>query len=338
MRVGRYVLRRVLSLPLILFSLATLTFVISHVVPGDPLRVMGGGRIPLWKIEEMRHSLGLDKPLWEQYVNYMLALLKLDFGMSLYTKRPVILDLLEYFPATLELTTVAMIITLVVGIPLGVISATKKNSLVSHAVRLFSIGGVAMPAFWLALLVQFAFSYKLGWLPFQGQIGSFIPAPTRYTGLLIVDSILSGNMAALLSAITHIIGPALVLSYVSMATVTRMLGGSMLDVLHENYVKTAKAKGLSQRTVIYKHALRNALIPTTTELGLSYGYLLGGSILIEEVFAWPGLGRYAAEAMLALDFPAIIGVTVLMGLIYVFVNLAVDLAYVFLDPRIRIHG
>lgn len=276
----------------------------------------------------------MDKPLPEQYLRYLTGLFQGNLGTSIRTRRPVLEDLEQFFPATLELTLVAILIILAVGIPLGVISAIHKDRLPDHLSRILSLSGVSMPIFWFALLLQLLFYANLKVLPADARIDLLVDPPTRITGMFLIDSLLTLNLEAFISAARHVIMPAITLAYGSLAVLTRMVRSSMLDVMNEDYVRTARAKGLYERQVIYWHALKNALIPATTTMALQIGALLGGVFLVEIVFTWPGLGFYAMKSVVALDFPAIMGVTLLITVVYSLANLAADVAYSFLDPRI----
>mgnify|MGYP001080107792 CR=1 FL=1 len=334
----KYIFKRLLLLVLVVVIVVTITFVLSHIIPGDPARLYAGPHARFEQIEKARIELGLDKPLWEQYRLYWLNLLSGDLGMSIHTRRPVTYDLLDYFPATVELTTVSMTITVFVGVLLGVVSALHKDKAPDHASRLFALTGVAMPVFWLGILSQLVIGYMLGLLPISGRVDPMIeliyPTP-NITGLVLVDSLITGNIPTFLSALSHIMLPALTLSFATLAIVSRMMRALMLDVLDKDYIRTARSLGLPDGLVVYKYALRNALIPVVTVIGLSFGYSLGGAFLVEVVFDWPGLGRYTTDSIVTLDYPAILGVVILTSMVYVLVNLAVDILYAFLNPRIR---
>jgi peptide/nickel transport system permease protein len=334
----KYVFKRLLLVSVVIIVVLTITFTLSHIIPGDPARLYAGPHAPAEEIQRARVELGLDKPIWEQYVLYWIGLLSGNLGMSIHTRRPVIQDLMDYFPATVELTTVAMTITVILGVVLGIISALHRDEASDHASRLFALAGVAMPVFWLGILAQIFLGYILGLFPISGRIDPMIALvyPTsRITGLLLVDSLIEGNMPAFLSALSHIVLPALTDAFATLAIVSRMVRAQMLEVLDKDYVRTAKSLGLPNRLVTYKYALKNALIPVITVIGLSYGYSLSGVFLVETVFDWPGLGRYATDSIVTLDYPAIMGVVILTGLVYVLVNLVVDVLYAYLNPKIR---
>lgn len=335
MRLSRYILRRLFLLLPVLLGVSLITFTISHVVPGDPARMMVGQRASEETVARIRHQLGLDQPLPLQYLNYVKGLLKGDLGWSIRNQRPVLQDLLDFFPATLELTLASLLLCLLVGVPLGVTSALKKDRFLDHLSRLSSILGVSLPLFWLGLMLLLLFYRQLGWLPGPGRLDVLATPPKAITSMYTVDSLLTGNWATLKDSLWHLILPAFCLSYVHLAIVTRLVRSSMLDVLGEDYIRTARACGLPEQVVVYKYGLRNALIPTVTVVGLSFGELLGGAILTETIFAWPGMGRYVVDSIGFLDFPSIMGFTLFISILYVLVNLGVDLLYTILDPKIR---
>jgi peptide/nickel transport system permease protein len=287
-------------------------------------------------VDALRRQLGLAKPLHLQFVDYMWGAVRGDLGTSLRTGRPVWDDIQQYFPATVELTFTAILLAIILGIPLGVISAARRNQVHDHTARVFSIVGVSMPVFWTGLVLMLLLYYRLGWLPGPGRLDLEILPPPGRTRLLILDSLLAGNWAALGNALGHLVMPAFVLGYVATATIARVTRSSMLDTLYQDYIRTARSKGLVERVVILRHALRNALIPTVTVIGLVFGGLLEGSVLTETIFAWPGLGRYITTGFITLDYPAVMGGTLYIAVVFSIVNLIVDLGYAFLDPRIRL--
>jgi len=320
----------------VLFGVAVITFVISHLVPGDPARLVAGPHAPVEVILNLRLKMGLDKPLYEQFLIYLSDLLRGDLGMSITTRRPVLADLLRFFPATLELTLASMIVSVAVGIPLGVASATRQNKMPDHLSRIFSLTGVATPIFWSGLMVLLVFYYMLGWFPGPGRIDIGIATPRQITGMLLLDSILTGNWQALVNGLGHLLLPTFVLAFSTLGAIVRMVRSSMLEVLREDYIVMARSKGLSEREVVYRNAFKNALISTVTLIGLIFGTLLSGTVLVEAIFSWPGVGRYAVTAITYLDFAAVMGYTLLVTLIYITVNLGVDVFYALLDPRIRL--
>lgn len=326
--------RRLAFLVLVLLGLSAITFVLSHVVPADPARLYAGPRASADAVAQIRRQFYLDQPIWTQYAHYLGSLLHGDFGYSLTSHRPVGDDLRDYLPATIELTLAAVVMILIAGIPLGVLSAIRRGSVVDIAGRAVSITGVALPAFWLGLMAQLFLYDQLGWFPSGGRLGANTAPPGRITGLYTLDSLLHGNPGLFLQSLWYLLLPAAVLGYGSLAIVTRMVRASMLEAMGQDYVRTARAKGARPTRVVVLHALRNALLPATTVMGLQIGTLLGGALLVEDVFAWPGIGRYATEATLNLDYNAIMGITLVAAFIYVLVNLGIDILYLVLDPRV----
>jgi len=330
-----YLVRRLGYTIFTLWGLTLITFVLTRVVPGDPARVAAGPQARQEQVEQVRRMYGLDKPLWIQYGIYMQNLLRGDFGKSLWSKRPVVEDLRAYFIPTLELGLTAGFVFFFLGVPLGILSAIYRNTFLDHFLRLFSLIGVSFPVFIFGLVLLLVFYKLLGWFPVGGRIDPFISAPKHLTGFYLIDSFVTGNWRALVSSLHHIFLPAATLAYGSLAVVSRMTRASVLEVLSLDYVCTARAKGLSERAVLLKHALRNAMIPILTITGLQIGSLLGGVLLVEIIFSWPGLGTYAYTAVTVLDVNAIMAVTLTTGLLYTGVNLLVDLLYAVVDPRIR---
>ncbi|RSN74815.1 ABC transporter permease [Candidatus Methanodesulfokora washburnensis] len=330
-----YLARRVALMIFTLFGIVVITFIISHVIPADPIGAILGPQAPPELVEKVRHEWGFDRPMWDQFVDYLWKLLHGDLGKSIRTNKPVMSDLLYYFPATIELATAALIVAIITGIPLGIISAVKKDKVPDHLSRIFVLIGVSMPVFWLGLILLFVLYYQLGVMPGPGRLDPYITPPPRITGILTIDSLISGNFDAFKNALWHLILPSFVLGYYSSASIARITRASLLEVLRQDYIRTARAKGLRERIVLMRHAIRNSLIPTTTVIGVSYGSLLEGAVLTETIFAWPGLGRYSTGAFLSVDFLAVMGSTLLIALVYSFANFIVDIIYAFLDPRIR---
>ena len=329
-----FLIRRLSLLVFVLLGVSLLIFTISHVIPSDPARQAAGPHATTEQVEVLRKKFGFDRPLPEQYWIYMTGLLRGDLGFSLYSRRPVAEDIKAYFPATLELTAVAMLICLLLGIPLGVLSAVYKDRLLDHISRVVSIGGVGLPVFWLALLFQLVLYRWLDWLPAGGRISPNITGPATITGLYILDSLLMGNWPALQSSLHYITMPAITLAFASVAWVARITRASMLDILTQDYIRTARGKGLPEWQVIYVHALRNALIPAVTMIGLQTGALLSGAFLVEIIFSWPGIGFYTINSIMSMDFNAIMTTTLLVAIVYTVTNLIVDILYVAIDPRI----
>jgi len=330
-----YIAKRLLLLVVTMVGVLTLTFFLSHVVPGDPARLAAGVRAKPEQVQALRERLNLDRPILVQYGLYLSGVFHGDLGTSIRTRKPVMQDLLDYFPATVELTALAMLMCIVLGIPLGVLSAVKQESPVDHLSRVTSIAAVSMPPFWLGLLLQLLFYRILGALPASGRLDPFLSPPHHATGLYVLDSLMSGNWAALGSSVAHVILPAVALAAGSLAVVTRMTRSSLLEVISQDYVRTARSKGVSERVVILKHALRNALMPVVTVIGLQIGVLLAGAVLTEVVFSWPGIGLYAVQSIVFVDFQSILGVTLVSALVYSIANLGVDLLYAVIDPRIH---
>jgi peptide/nickel transport system permease protein len=331
------IIRRLLLMIPLGIGMTLIAFVVSHSVPADPVAAHLGQR----SMEDpaivaaFRAQWGLDRPLPEQYLTYLRNLMQGNLGLSIRTHMPVAEDLGRYLPASAELALIATLVGIVLGIPFGVASAVRRNKWIDHVVRGVSLLGVSTPVFWLGLIGLYVFYFRLGWLPGPGRLDVGMPEPTHITGMYTVDSLLSGNMAALGISLRHLLLPGLVLASVYLALVTRMTRSSMLEVLSADYVRTARGKGLTERAVIYRHALRNALIPTITVLGLAFGDILAGTVLTETIFSWPGIGRYAYQSAVTLDFPAIMGVSLLIAAVFISVNLITDLAYAFFDPRQR---
>jgi len=334
----QYIVQRLMWMIVSLIGISLITFVVSHIVPADPIRAVAGMEALGEQVEVLRQKYGLDKPLPEQYWRWLVNLAQGDLGLSIRTGQPVTEDLGRYAPATAELALSAMFLVAIVGLPLGVISALNKDGPLDHLSRIVALSGVSMPIFWVGLLLQIVFFARLGVLPADGRIDIMISPPPRVTGFYTLDSLLSGDMQAFKSVVQHLILPAANLAFGSLAVLTRMVRSSMLDVLGEDYVRTARAKGLKERRVILLHALRNALIPTTTTMALQMGALMGGVFLVELMFSWPGLGFYAMRSITLIDFPSIMGVAILMTTIYAIFNLLADLLYGLLDPRISVEG
>lgn len=333
-----YIGRRLLLSLLVLFGVSVVTFLLAWVMPSNPALRWVGPHAQPEQVAKARLELGLDDPIHIRYLKYMRNFLHGDWGISVRTHQPVLRDIATYLPPTLELIIFGMVIAVIIGIPLGVLSAAKTATGVDHLIRVFSIAGVAVPTFWLGMIFQLVFSKQLALLPLGGRIDTItmVTSPVQgMTGFYLIDSLLTGNFAALRSAIAHIILPAITLSVYPLGLTVRMTRATMLEVLGEDYVRTARASGLREGRILYTHALRNALGPVLTVLALSFAYSLTGAFLIESVFSWPGLGNYAAKAIPSADYPAIMGITLLVAVFYVTLNLIVDIALAFLDPRIR---
>ncbi len=333
---GRYVVRRVLLLLLVMWGAVTLTFIIARVIPSNPIAVVVGQHpnIDPRAIQELKVLWGLDKPLSVQYVLYLKSIIAGNWGISFQSARPVVVDLISRLPATIELSIVALLFTLLIAIPVAVASATRKNSIIDHAGRIFSIAGYSAPSFWIAILLLVIFFRDLGLVGIGRLSPQFIPPPF-VTGLYSIDTLLQGNYQEFIDALEHLILPGLTLALGGSAVAMRLLRSSMLEAITSDYIRTARMKGLKERVVIYKHAFRNALIPMTTYVGLLIGFFLSGAVLTETIFSWNGIGQYTVQAIYASDYPALQGVVLFEAFIFATASLVVDLAYGVIDPRIR---
>ncbi|AWU95803.1 ABC transporter permease subunit [Azospirillum ramasamyi] len=331
----RFILTRVsLVIPTFL-GITFLTFILIRLVPGDPIEVRVGERgIAPERLAALRHELGLDRPLWQQFLDYVGNVLSGDFGLSLVTHNTVLSEFLTLFPATLELALCAMLFATLVGLPAGILAAVKRGSLFDHGVMGASLTGYSMPIFWWGLLLILFFSVGLGWTPVSGRLG-LIHYVEPVTGFMLIDTLMAGEYEAFRSALSHLVLPTIVLGTVPLAVVARMTRSAMLEVLGEDYIRTARAKGLADGRVIGMHALRNALIPVVTVIGLQVGTLLGGAILTETIFSWPGVGKWLIESINRRDYPALQGGILLIATSVILVNLLVDVLYGVLNPRIR---
>ena len=330
-----FVLRRLLAMIPVVFGVILCMFLISHAIAGDPATMIAGQRASAETLETIRRTHGLDKPLYEQFFRYLSGLAQGDLGESIRNRRPVLQDLKVFFPATLELTLASMGFCLLLGIPLGVLAAVRRNRLADHLTRVFSVIGVSTPVFWLGLMLLLVFYRHLGILPGSGRIGVFFSAPPTVTGMYLVDSLLNGDLDLFWNAAKHLVLPAFCLSYVYLAIITRIIRSSLIDSLEQDYIVTARANGLAEWRVVGRHAFKNSLIPTITIVGLSFGELLGGAILTETIFNWPGMGKYVVDSANYLDYPAIMAVALVSSLAYVFLNLLVDVLYALVNPQIR---
>ncbi|ABB37985.1 ABC-type transporter, integral membrane subunit [Oleidesulfovibrio alaskensis G20] len=330
-----FLIKRLLQVIPTVLGISVLVFFMIHLVPGDPAEMMLGERANEKALTELRQQLGLDKPLYVQYGLFMSRLAQGDLGRALRTNEKITTEIATHFPATLELALVAIVFAVTLGMLAGIVSATRQYSLFDYGSMVLSLIGVSMPIFWLGLVLMIIFSVNLGWLPLSGRL-SYDITLEPVTNLYLIDSIIQGNWAAFKDALHHIIMPAFTLSTIPMAIIARMTRSSMLEVLRQDYIRTAKAKGLSPRAVHYKHALRNALIPIVTIIGLQFSILLGGAILTETIFAWPGIGSWLLNAVYARDFNAVQGGTMLIATLFVLINVLVDLLYAVINPRIKV--
>lgn len=331
----QFILRRLGMVIPTFIGVSLFTFALIHLIPGDPVTIMGGERgMSEAERAEVEAMLGLDHPIWQQYFVYVGNIFQGDLGTSYVTREPVMDEFMARFPATLELTVCAGIFATVVGLTLGMLAAIRRGGLLDHTVMTISLTGYSMPIFWWALLLILLFSVNLGWAPVSGRLDVmfWIDQPT---GFMLIDTLLSDQDGAFASALRHLALPAIVLGTIPMAVIARMTRSSMLEVLGEDYVRTARAKGLSKRRIVVKHALRNALIPVITVMGLQVGLLLSGAILTETIFAWPGIGKWLIEAIGRRDYPVVQGGLLLVASIIILVNLLVDLMYGVVNPRVR---
>ena len=338
MGIWQFIGRRLAQSFVVLLLVSVATFLLAHAVPGDPIETVLGERAAgdpeIRAAAERRY--GFDQPLHVQYVYYVRNLVRGDLGESITSRRPVMDDLRQYIPGTIELSLAAMLFAIVVGIPLGIIGATMHDRWPDHIARFIALIGTSLPVFWLGLLALYVFFYKLHWLPGPGRLDTGMSAPERLTGLITVDAALRGEWDVFRSSLAHLVLPSVVLGSFALGILARMLRSSLLAALGEDYVRTARAKGLSDNRVVIGHAIRNAMIPTVTVLGLTFAGLLAGAVLTETIFSWPGIGRYSVQAALKQDYPGLFGVTLFVAAAYVFVNFCVDVLYGVLDPRIRI--
>lgn len=345
-----YIIRRFLSVPPTLLGVTLVIFLLLRLIPGDPAIAMLGEHASTENVERIREQLGLNRPLFldrealergdyggffdSQYVLLLGRLVRLDLGDSIHRRIPIANELKLRFPATVELALVSMVLAVMIGVPAGIASAARRNSLLDGVSMIGSLIGVSMPIFWLGLMEIMLFAVLLDWLPVGGRLIHDIDLET-VTGLMLVDSIITSNWPALRDVLEHLAMPAIALATIPMAIIARMTRSSMLDVLREDYIRTATAKGLRERTVLARHALRNALLPIVTIIGLQTGSLLAGAILTETIFSWPGIGKWVYDAILGRDYPVVQGGTLLIAIVFVLANLLVDLSYAFLDPRIH---
>jgi len=330
------ILSWLLTVAITLLGLAALTFFIGRVLPIDPVLSIVGEKAPQAVYDRVYLELGLDKPVLVQFWDYIAKILRGDFGTSFATTRPVLTDLLNFFPATLELSTIGLLLGVLFGVPMGVASAYWHEKWPDHLMRIVGLIGYSVPIFWLGLVGLFVFYYRLGWVAGPGQLDVFyVGVVDRITGSILVDSLIAGEWDIFWNAISHMTLPALLLGYYSLAYISRMTRSVMLDQLTREYVLTARLKGASEFTVVMGHALRNAAIPLVTVIALSYGGLLEGSVLIETIFSWPGIGNYIYSSLFAADMNAVLGGTLLVGVVFVFLNMLSDVLYRTLDPRAR---
>ena len=331
----RFIIKRLLLVALMLIGLLAITFFISHIAPSDPAALAAGPDADREMIERYRVEYGLDKPVHVQFAHYLARLAGGDWGRSIRTTRSVSEDLLAYFPNTLELVAFSIAIAIVLGIPLGVLAAVHQNRPADHVIRLVTVSGVAMPMFWLGLMLQLYFSLHLGWFPLGSRLGMLTEPPGAITHLLLVDTLLRGQFGAFAEAVHHMILPAVALCFPALASIIRVNRAEMLETLNQDYITNATAHGLPRGRIVAVYALKNAMLPTLAIIGLRFGWMLGGTVLVETVFDWPGVGLYAVQAIISSDFEPIMGATIVLGVFFMLTNLVIDIVYAVMDPRVR---
>ncbi|HVW57872.1 MAG TPA: ABC transporter permease [Rhizobiaceae bacterium] len=331
----KFIFRRLLTLIPVIVGLTVIMFAIARLLPGDPVGLAAGPNATTAERAALAKEFGLDKPIWVQYIQYVSGLAHGDLGRSLLTRRPVALDIAAYLPATLELVIAAMLIAVVIGIPLGLLTATWRNRWPDYLSQVLAIGAISMPRFFLGLLMQLVFAMWLSWLPLGGQLPIVVFPPPHVTGFITVDALIAGDTGTFVTALRHLAMPAIALSLSPLATIMRMMRASSIEVMGQDYVMTARALGLPRRKIMLKVIGRNAVSATLTVIGLYFGWLLGGTVLVETVFDWPGLGLYATKAIMAQDMMPVIGVALVIGLIFVVANLIIDISYGLVNPKVR---
>jgi peptide/nickel transport system permease protein len=335
----QYILRRLILSVIVLFGVVTITFVVARLIPSDPARMMVGPRARAEQVARMREEMGLDRPLHEQFIQYVGSLLRFDFGVSFSNRLEISTQLKQFLPATLELVFISVFLAVIIGIPLGVITSARPNSWLDQIIRVVTISGVSVPTFFLALILQIIFFQQLGWLPLAGRLSRDIvlynPVEVQ-TGFYLIDTLITGNWPAFKSALTHVILPAMTLAVYPISLVARVTRASMLEVLSENFIRSARASGLPEWMILSQLALKNAVSPALTLVALSAAYSITGAFLVETVFVWPGIGQFAFDAIGAVDFPVILAITLVVTISYIVINLFVDVIQAMLDPRVTL--
>jgi peptide/nickel transport system permease protein len=330
----RFILRRVLSAIPSLFGLMIVTFLLIRMVPADPAAALAGDNATPDQIAAIRHQYGFDRPVYQQLLLYFGQVFRFDFGESEYSHRPVGLDIRQRLPATLELTFTALFIAIVIGIPLGVVAGVNHNRWPDFALRLFSITGIALAAFWVAIMLQLLFSMQLDWLPLRGRTGAGVALPREITGSLLIDSLIAGRFDVFWDALRHLIMPAVTLALGPLATIARFTRAGVLETMQKDFVLYERAVGYPRRRLIWIYVLRNSVIAAVTQIGLLFGALIAGAVVVESIFDWPGIGNYAVQAILTADYKVMLAVTLLIGVVYTVVNILTDLVHGLLDPRL----
>lgn len=334
----RFVLRRcALALPS-LFGLLVVTFLVVRLVPSDPAAAMAGDNATPQQIAMLRHEYGFDRPIWDQFARYVSKVSRFDFGESAFSHRPVALDIAQRLPATLELIIASLVLSVGIGVPLGVFSALRHNQGTDYLLRIFSVLGIAVAAFWLAIMLQLLFSMQLGWLPLRGELSEAIRPPATITGSVLLDSVLQGRWDALGDGLRHMVLPAITLAFGGLASIVRFTRAGVLDTLQHDFVFYGRAVGYRRARLIWRYVLRNSVTATVTQIGLLFGGLIAGGVVVEAVFDWPGIGSYTVQAILTGDRQVMLAVTLLIGVIYVMVNIATDLVHGMIDPRLLDQG
>ena len=333
------ILKRLATIIPTLIGVIIVTFLLTRVLPGDPAVYFAGPAATPQSIAEIRKSLGLDRPLPDQFLRYVNDLAHGNFGNSLSTGRPVAAEISSRLPASAELTLMGLFLAIAIAVPLGIFAAVKQGSWIDHLCRVIATAGVSLPVFFTGLLLVYVFYFRLGWSPAPlGRLDAFATSPPDITGFYLIDSLITGNFETFRAALAQLILPAVTLAVFSLAPITRMTRASMLAVLASEFIRTARASGLSGRTVILTYAFRNAMLPVVTTLGMVFSFLLGANVLVEKVFAWPGIGSYAVEALLQSDFAPVQGFVLTMAVLYVALNLIIDMIYGVIDPRVRVEA
>lgn len=333
---GRYILKRLFNVIPVLLGITLLVFILLHLIPGDPAQILAGERSTPETVEAIREQLGLNQPLPVQYFLFLGNLLRFNLGNSIMSRASILQEIAIRWPATFELSVAAMLIALILGIPAGVLAAVRKNSAIDNLTMSGSLLGVSMPVFWLGLLLIYLFAVNLQWLPPGLRMSQEIASSFKpMTGFYVFDALLQLNWKALKDILAHLVLPALTLSTIPLAIIARITRSAMLEVLSQDYIRTARAKGVLERWVIFKHALKNALLPVITIIGLQFGTLLSGAILTETIFSWPGIGLWIYDGILNRDYPVVQGGVIFVSISFVLINLLVDISYAFLDPRIQ---
>jgi peptide/nickel transport system permease protein len=330
----RFILRRcALAVPS-LFGLLVLTFLMIRLVPSDPAIIMAGDAATPQQIEQIRHQYGLDRPMWEQFLIYTSKAMRLDFGESAFSHRPVALDIAQRLPATLELTFAAMALSILLGVPLGVFAALRYNQWPDFTLRILSVTGVAVAAFWVAIMLQLLFAMQLGWLPLRGELSVSIPPPVRLTGFLLIDSLLTGRFDAFSDGLAHLVLPAVTLALGGMASIVRFTRAGVLDTLQQDFVTYERAMGYRRTRLIWRYVLRNSVTATITQIGLLFGGLIAGGVVVEAIYDWPGIGSYTVNAILTGDHQVMLAVTLMVGVVYAAINIVTDVVHGLVDPRL----